>query len=77
MIQPLLRLLHQGGDMGGPCQVLGDVDTEVPVAADSIYRGPIDPERGVIAPLLLPPEVHDHLLGFGDIEVQVILLAPG
>ena len=34
-IQPLPRLLHQGGDVGGPCQVLRDVDAEVPVAADS------------------------------------------
>jgi len=56
--------------------VLGDVDAEAPVAADTIYRGPIHPERGVMAPLLLPPEVHDYLLGFGDVQVEVILLSP-
>ena len=27
-----------------------------------------------MAPLLLPLEVHDHLLDFGDVQVQVILL---
>jgi len=76
VIQSLPGLLHQGGDVGDPCQVLGDVDAGVPVATDSIYRGPINAERGVMAPLLLPPEVYDHLLGFGDVQAQVVLLAP-
>jgi len=75
VIQPLPRLLHQGGDVGGSCQVLGDVDDEVPVSADSIYRDPIDPERGVMAPLLLLSNVHNLLLGFEDVQVQFILLA--
>lgn len=50
------------------------MDTEVPIVANTLYQGPIDPKRCVMAPLLLPPGVHNHLLGLGD-QVQVVLLA--
>ena len=58
-----------------PCQVLSDVDPEEPEAADSLHRSPIDGDGGVSLSLLLPV-VHNQLLGFADIEMKVVILAP-
>lgn len=33
-----------------------DLDSEVPVVLCALHRGFIDPESGVMAPLLLPPD---------------------
>ena len=72
VVQALAGLLHQGGDVRGPCQVLRDVHTEVPIAVYSLHRSLIDPERSVMAHVLLPPEVHSHLLCLGDLQVLVV-----
>ena len=58
-----------------PCQVLSDVDTEEPEAADSLHRSPIDGDGGVSLSLLLPV-IHNQLLGFADVEMEVVILAP-
>lgn len=76
VIQALPHLLHWGGDVGGPCQVHRDLDSEVPVVVCALHRGSVDHERGVMTPLLLPPKVHNHLLGLGHVQVQLVSLAP-
>ncbi len=45
--------------MCSPCQVLGDVYTEVLEATHPLHRGPTDHKRGV-GPLLSLSEVHDQ-----------------
>ncbi len=52
--------LDQCLNVCSPCQVLGDVYTEVLEAAHPLHRGPTDHKRGV-GPLLSLPEVHDQL----------------
>ena len=59
--------------MKSPCQVLSDVDTEEPEAADSLHRSPIDGDGGVSLSLLLPV-IHNQLLA--DVEMEVVILAP-
>lgn len=46
--------------MKSPSQVLGQVNTEVPLGGDSFHWGTVDPEWDV-APQLPPPEVNHHL----------------
>jgi len=58
-----------------PCQVVSDVDTEEPEAADSLHSSPIDGDGGVSLSLLLPV-IHDQLLGFADVEIEVVILVP-
>ena len=76
LVQALPSLPHQGGDVGNPCQVLRYVHTEVHVVIHSHHRSPINPERSVMAPLLLPPDVHNHLLCLEDVQVQVLVFIP-
>ncbi len=52
--------------MCSPCQVLGDVYTEVLEATHPLHRGPTDHKRGV-GPLLSLPEVHDQLFSFAHL----------
>ncbi|CAB1428703.1 unnamed protein product [Pleuronectes platessa] len=59
----------------GPGQVISDVDPEELEAADSLHRGPVDGEGGVFHSLSLPV-VHDQLLRFADVEMEVVVLAP-
>ena len=61
-----------GVSVMSPCQVLSDVDTEEPEAADSLHRSPIDGDGGVS----LLPVVHNQLLCFADVEMEVVILAP-
>ncbi len=61
--------------MVSPSQVLADVNPEEPEAADSLHHSPIDGEGGMFFSLSLPV-VHDQLLCFADIEMEVVVLAP-
>ena len=61
--------------MVSPGQVITDVDPEEPEAADSLHSSPVDGEGGVFYSLSLPV-VHDQLLRFADIEMEVVVLAP-
>ncbi len=54
-----------------PGQILSDVHTEVFEAAHSVHWGPTDDEWGVNL-LLPPPEVHNQLLGFADIQRETV-----
>ncbi len=56
--------------MCSPCQVLGDVYTEVLEAAHPLHRGPTDHKRSV-GPLLSLPEVHDQLFSFAHVRRQI------
>ena len=56
-----------GGGVKSPCQVLRDVDTEEPEAADSLHRSPMDGNGGVSLSLLLPV-IHNQLLGVADVS---------
>ncbi len=59
-----------------PCQVLGDVYTEVLEAALPLHRGPTDHKRSVGPPLLSLPEVHDQLFSFAHVQRETVVLAP-
>ena len=50
------------------------MDIEEPEAADSLHRSPIDGDGGVSLSLLLPV-IHNQLLGFADVEMEVVILA--
>ncbi len=54
--------------MVSPGQILTDVNPEKPEAADSLHRNPIT----VSLPL---PVVHNQLLCFADVEMEVVVLA--
>ena len=59
--------------MVGPGQVITDVDPEEPEAADSLHSSPVAGDGGVFYSLSLPV-VHDQLLCFADIEMEVSVL---
>ncbi len=76
MVQPLPGFLNLSLNVCSPCQVLGDVNTEVLEAAHPLHRGPTDHKRSV-GPLLSLPEVHGQLFGFqlfGSISVIIYSL---
>ncbi len=54
-------------------QVLADVNPEDPEAADSLHRSPIDGEGGMSS--LSLPVVHNQLLCFADVGMEVVVLA--
>ncbi len=54
MVQPLPGFLDLCLDVCSPCQVLGDVYTEVLEAAHPLHRGPADHKRSVGLQLSLP-----------------------
>ncbi len=58
MVQSLPGFLNLCLNVCSPCQVLGDVYTEVLEATHPLHRGPIDHKRSVGLQLSLP-EVHD------------------
>ena len=60
--------------MGGPGQVVGDLDTQKLEALDTFYFVPIDVDRGMFSPML--PEVDDNLLCFVDIEGEIFVVTP-
>ena len=41
----------------------------------TVHRSPIDGDGGVSLSLLLPV-IHNQLLGFADVEMEVVILAP-
>ena len=41
----------------------------------TLHRSPIDGDGGVSLSLLLPV-IHNQLLGFADVEMEVVILAP-
>ncbi|CAB1457121.1 unnamed protein product [Pleuronectes platessa] len=67
--------LPDGVFVMGPGQVISDVDPEELEAADSLHLGPVDGEGGVFFSSSLPV-VHDQLLRFADVEMEVVVLAP-
>ncbi len=75
MVQPLPGFLNLSLNVCSPCQVLGDVYTEVLKATHPLHRGPTDHKRG-IGPLLSLPEVHDQLFGFAHVQREAVVLAP-
>ncbi len=75
MVQSLPGFLNLSLNVCSPCQVLGDVYTEVLEATHPLHRGPTDHKRGV-GPLLSLPEVHDRLLSFAHVQRETVVLAP-
>ncbi len=75
MVQPLPGFLDLCLDVCSPCQVLGDVYTEVLEAAHPLHRGPADHKRSV-GPLLSLPEVDNQLFGFAHVQREAVVLAP-
>ncbi len=63
MVQSLPGFLDLSLNVCSPCQVLGDVYTEVLEATHPLHRGPTDHKRG-IGPLLSLPEVYNQLFSF-------------
>ncbi len=74
MVQSLPGFLNLSLNVCSPCQVLGDVHTEVLEATHSLHRGPTDHKRGV-GPLLSLPEVHDQLFSFAHVQRETVVLA--
>ncbi len=75
MVQSLPGFLNLCLNVCSPCQVLGDVCTEVLEAAHPLHRGPTDHKRSV-GLLLSLPEVHDQLLSFAHVQREAVVLAP-
>ncbi len=77
MVQSLPGFLDLCLDVCSPCQVLGDVYTEVLEAAHPLHRGPADHKRSV-GLLLSLPEVYNQLFGFAhvqrDDQVQSVMI---
>ena len=69
-----MRLLHHAFCVGGPFQFVRDVYAEELKTFRLLHYCLVNVDRGVL-PLLFP-EVHDHLLCFVDIELEVIFLTP-
>ncbi len=67
MVQSLPGFLNLSLNVCSPCQVLGDVYTEVLEATHPLHRGPTDLKR-VVGPLLSLPEVHDQLFSFAHVQ---------
>ncbi len=61
--------------MVSPFQVITDVEPEEPEAADSLHSSPFDGDAGVFCSLSLSV-LHNMLLCFADIEMEVVVLAP-
>ncbi len=72
MVQSLPGFLHLCLDVCSPCQVLGDVYTEVREAAHPLHRGPTDHKRSV-GPLLSLPEVHHQLFSFAHVQRETVV----
>ncbi len=75
MVQSLPGFLNLCLHVCSPCQVLGDVYTEVLEAAHPLHRGPTDHKRGV-GPLLSLPEVYNQLFSFAHVQRETVVLAP-
>ncbi len=75
MVQSLPGFLNPSLKVCSPCQVLGDVYTEVLEATHPLHRGPTDHKRSV-GLLLSLPEVHDQLFSFAYIQRETVVLAP-
>ena len=68
----LVCLLDQGCDVGGPGEVLRDVDSKELEAGDTFNPLPIDMDRAVCA-YFVPSEVHDDLFSLACVEGQVVV----
>ena len=66
--EPLSCSLCDGVGVVSPGQVLADEDPKELEAANPLYRHPVDGDGGVSYSLSLP-EVHNHLLGFAEVEM--------
>ncbi len=75
MVQSLPGFLNLCLNVCSPCQVLGDVYTEVLEATHPLHRGPIDHKRSV-GPLLSLPEVHHQLFSFAHVQRETVVLTP-
>ncbi len=71
MVQSLPGFLNLSLKVCSPCQVLGDVYTEVLEAAHPLHRGPTDHKRSA-GPLLSLPEVHDQLFSFSHVQRELL-----
>jgi len=76
VVEAPLRLPHQSVNVGSPSQILCDVDSQVPEVAHPFHRGTINPQWCVSTLMLFPPQVHNQLLSFGDIQYEAVVLAP-
>ncbi len=75
IVQSLPGFLNLSLNVCSPCQVLGDVYTEVLEATHPLHRGPTDHKRSV-GPLLSLPEVHDQLFSFAHVQRETVVLTP-
>ncbi len=73
MVQSLPGFLNLSLNVCSPCQVLGDVYTEVLEAAHPLHRGPTDHKRSV-GLLLSLPEVYNQLFSFAHVQRETTML---
>ncbi len=59
-------LLQQCICVSGPCEILGDVNTEELKAVYPLHRCLVDGDGSVFS--ALSPEIHHQLLGLVDVE---------
>ena len=71
----LVCLLDQGCDVGGPGEVLRDVDSKELKAGDTLDLLPIHMDRAVCA-YSVPSGVQDDLFSRACVEGQVVVAAP-
>ena len=69
-VKLLLRLLDDYCGVFSPGYVRGDEDTEEPEGVDPLHTLAIVVEWGWVG--VEPPEVDDDLLGFADVQSQVV-----
>ncbi len=72
MVQSLPGFLNLSLNVCSPCQVLGDVYTEVLEATHPLHRGPTDHKRGV-GLLLSLPEVYNQLFSFAHVQRETVV----
>lgn len=70
-----MTFLHQGGGVGGPGEITGNVCAEELKVTDPLHYISSDVDRGRVCSF--PTEVYQHFLGFGGVEGQVVSRAPG
>ncbi len=75
MVQSLPGFLNLSLNVCSPCQVLGDVYTEVLEATHPLHRSPTD-HKGGVGPLLSLPEVDNQLFSFAHVQRETVVLAP-
>src|SRR4029434_7977872 len=87
IVQEQYNCLLRGGNRGGetirntaekmvrPGEIIADIHPQEPEAAELFHFRSVN-VYGCMLHLLPPPQVHNHLLSFADVESEVIILTP-